>query len=87
MNPQESPNLHWHYITFIVYCTDTSHAIHEMPIACNVRRVTHAVIEKARELAIQTTESAISASVQSISYLGCMTEEQFQDGTDVHQVH
>ena len=69
--------LHWHHVSLLVYCSDGTTFSREAQINSTNPYVSKPVIERCRQQIINETELAESASIQAISYIGCMTNAEF----------
>ncbi|MDD9158536.1 hypothetical protein PVK64_20465 [Aliivibrio sp. S4TY2] len=77
MSSNNKYRLYWYHISLVVLCADSSTYFHELDVSGGKPYVTAPALERCRKFAISETEVAISASIQSVSYLGFMTEDEF----------
>lgn len=87
MNTTDKPLLYWYLVFLTVLCADGTTSFHEVNISVDRPCVTDYALEGCRKSAIRNTEGSISASIQSVSYLGFMTKDEFFGESQGNYVH
>ena len=87
MSSNNKYRLYWYLVSLAVLCADGTTSFYEVNISADRACVTIYALEGCRKSAIRNTEGSISASIQSVSYLGFMTKDEFFGESQGNYVH
>ncbi len=68
---------HWYHVSLLVFCSDGTTSIRDAQINTDRPCVNIYALEGCKKSATHSVALGISANIQSVSYLGFMTEAEF----------